>query len=86
MYVPKYHAMSGHGEAQALIDAYPLGAWVASTDEGLVANHIPFVLDRSRGEFGTLLGHVSRANRLWEQLVDLAPSVVMFQGEVAAQI
>lgn len=83
MYVPKYHAMSGNDETQALIDAYPLGAWVASTDEGLVANHIPFVLDRSRGEFGTLLGHVSRANRVWEQLVDLAPSVVMFQGPQA---
>ncbi|MDF3832702.1 FMN-binding negative transcriptional regulator [Cupriavidus basilensis] len=80
MYIPKYHAMPDCHEAHALIDAYPLGAWVTPTDEGLVANHIPFVLDRSRGQSGTLLGHVSRANRVWEQLSESAQSVVMFQG------
>jgi len=72
--------MPDHLEALALIDAHPLGAWVAITDDGLVANHIPFVLDRSQGKFGTLLGHVSRANRVWEQLSTSAESIVMFQG------
>ncbi|HEX2012291.1 MAG TPA: FMN-binding negative transcriptional regulator [Roseateles sp.] len=45
----------------------------------LIANHIPFVLDRSKGPLGTLVGHVSRANGVWR---GLAPgrSVVMFQG------
>ncbi len=80
MYVPNYHAMPDLEGARAVIEAYPLGAWVTVTDEGLVANHIPFVLDRSRGPFGTLLGHVSRANRVWEQLLDSVQSVVMFQG------
>lgn len=80
MYVPHYHAMPDIHEAQALMEAHPLGAWVAPGDDGLVANHIPFLLDRSRGRFGTLLGHVSRANRVWQQLPDAAQSVVMFQG------
>lgn len=83
MYVPKYHAMAGCHEAHALIEAHPLGAWVTLTDDGLVANHIPFVLDRSRGQFGTLLGHVSRANHVWRQLSEAAQSVVMFQGPQA---
>lgn len=83
MYVPPYHAMSGCREAQALIEAYPLGAWAALTTDGLVANHIPFLLDRSRGPFGTLLGHVSRANHVWRQLAQPAPSVVMFLGPQA---
>jgi transcriptional regulator len=80
VYVPPYHAMADCHAAHALMDAYPLGAWVTHTEEGLVANHIPFVLDRSRGRFGTLLGHVSRANRVWAQLQTPAQSVVMFQG------
>jgi transcriptional regulator len=67
-------------EAHALIEAHPLGAWVTPSDNGLLANHIPFLLDRSRGQSGTLLGHVSRANPVWKQLLNSAQSVVMFQG------
>ena len=80
MYLPKDHAMANVHESHALIEAYPLGAWVIGGKSGLVANHIPFLLDKSRGEFGMLVGHVSRANSVWEQLNDSAPSVVMFQG------
>ena len=80
MYVSKHHAQPDIGETQAVIEAGPLGAWVVPGDDGLIANHIPFLLDRSRGKFGTLLGHVSRANPVWKQLPVSARSVVMFQG------
>lgn len=83
MYMPKYHAMTDVSEMQAHLDEHPLGAWVCSGDAGLVANHIPFVLDRSAGEFGRLLGHVSRANPVWRQLAQGAASVVMFMGPQA---
>lgn len=83
MYMPKYHAMTDVSEMQAHLDEHPLGAWVFSGDAGLVANHIPFVLDRSAGEFGRLLGHVSRANPVWRQLAQGAASVVMFMGPQA---
>ena len=80
VYVPAYYQESDIAVLHALIAAHPLGAWVTQGDGGLVANHIPFLLDRSRGEFGTLVGHVSRANPVWRQLPDSEPSVVMFQG------
>jgi transcriptional regulator len=48
-----------------------------------VANHIPFYLDRSHGAYGRLIGHVSRANPVWRQLAQGAPSVVMFMGPQA---
>lgn len=83
MYVPKDHALPVIADAHSLIEAFPLGAWVAPSNDGLVANHIPFLLDRSRGPFGTLLGHVSRANPVWRKLETLAQSVVMFQGPQA---
>jgi transcriptional regulator len=80
VYVSKHHAQSDFVAAQALIEAYPLGAWVVPSGEGLVANHVPFLLDKSRGRLGTLLGHVSRANPVWTQLLESEHSVVMFQG------
>ncbi|QFZ84253.1 FMN-binding negative transcriptional regulator [Variovorax paradoxus] len=83
MYVSRHHRQPEIGASHALIDAHPLGAWVVSGADGLVANHLPFLLDRSRGPFGTLLGHVSRANPVWRQLEASAPSVVMFQGPQA---
>ncbi|ATA55898.1 transcriptional regulator [Variovorax boronicumulans] len=83
MYVSRHHRQPDLGASHALIDAHPLGAWVVPGADGLVANHLPFLLDRSRGPFGTLLGHVSRANPVWRQLDAPAPSVVMFQGPQA---
>lgn len=41
---------------------------------------MPFFLDRTRGPYGTLLGHVARANIVWRVLPPDTPSVVMFQG------
>jgi transcriptional regulator len=80
MYLPKYHALTDVGAMQMHIAQHPLGAWVCTADGGLVANHIPFFLDKSHGSLGRLLGHVSRANPVWRQLDKGAPSVVMFMG------
>jgi len=83
MYQPKYHAFDDRDAMQSHIDGHPLGAWVCMAEGGLVANHIPFVLDRGHGPWGRLLGHVSRANPVWRQLENGAPSVVMFMGPQA---
>lgn len=68
---------------QEHIRQHPLGAWVCSGSQGFVANHIPFVLDDSGGHAGRLLGHVARANAVWQHLADGAPCVVMFMGPQA---
>ena len=65
------------------IDRHPLGAWVCASPDGLVANHIPFVLDRQEGGNGRLLGHVSRGNSVWKALAEGTPCVVMFMGPQA---
>ena len=80
MYLPRYHQAPSAAALLSLIDAHALGAWVCHTPDGLVANHVPFVLDRSRGPQGTLIGHVARANPVWRALAAGQPSVVMFQG------
>jgi transcriptional regulator len=83
MYISKHHALNEREAVVALMQAHPLGAWVCHAPGGLLANHVPFYLDRTRGPHGTLLGHVARANSVWRQLGPEAPSVVMFQGAQA---
>lgn len=80
MYIPEYHAQRDLAAAHSLIETYPLGAWVVPGKQGLIANHLPFFLDKNRGEHGTLIGHVSRANPVWQHGSPTESSVVLFQG------
>lgn len=83
MYVPAHFAETDPSVLHALIRAQPLGAWVVPDPDELVVNHIPFYLDTGRGEHGTLVGHVARANPVWRSLSQAMPSVVIFQGPQA---
>src|SRR3954471_21799261 len=51
-----------------LIDSIPLAMLVSHGSAGLRASHVPLLLDRHRGEHGTLVGHVARANAQWRDL------------------
>lgn len=83
MYVSRHHQFDDRDALFTLMEAYPLGAWVCSGEGGLVANHVPFYLDRNKGPFGTLVGHVSLANDVWRLASAGISSVVMFQGPQA---
>lgn len=80
MYVPKHFEESDRRVLQALIRSHPLGTWVTQSDGELLANHIPFHFDASRGEHGTLVGHVARANPVWQSFSSTVNSVIVFQG------
>jgi transcriptional regulator len=67
----------------SLVHAHPLATWVVQGRSTLLVNHIPFWLDTERGEHGTLVGHVARANPVWQQLPDSA-GVAVFQGPQAS--
>ena len=83
MYVNPLHQLADREAQFSLMARHPLGAWVCQGRGGLVANHVPFFLDRGRGPLGTLIGHVSRANTVWQELGPDTPSVVMFRGPQA---
>src|SRR4051812_3181641 len=80
MYIPKHHEESDVATLHALITAHALGTWVTYSDGELIANHVPFLLDPVRGEHGTLVGHVARANPVWQSFSATVNSVVIFQG------
>jgi transcriptional regulator len=80
MYLPVHFEETRTPVLHDLLRAHPLATWVVQGADGLVVNHIPFLIDADRGPFGTLVGHVARANPVWRQL---AASVAVFQGPQA---
>ena len=70
MYVPEIFEERHVGTLHQLIATHPLGALVTMTAGGLDANHIPFLIDTEPAPFGTLHGHVARANPLWRHAAD----------------
>ena len=80
MYVPKHHEESQTAVLHALMKSHPLATWVTQGEGELLVNHIPLLLDTTRGELGTLVGHVARANRVWQSFSTTVNSVLVFQG------
>lgn len=65
MYIPPHFSITALAELERIITTNPLGTLV-TTGQGLAANHLPFLFDAQRGEHGTLLAHVARANPVWQ--------------------
>ncbi len=63
-----------------LICAHPLATLVTLAGEGLTANHIPFEIDPHPAPFGTLRGHVARANPIWRDHSAAHGALAVFQG------
>jgi transcriptional regulator len=80
MYVPKHFEEPRQEILHDLIEKHPLGTWVCVGDGQLVANPIPFLIDRTRGDLGTLVGHVARANPIWKLPKSPIPSLISFHG------
>ena len=76
MYVPKHFAITSKTQLHDLIQAQGFGVLVS---EGLEANHLPFVLRRDEGKYGTLYGHFARANPQWKTAAE-QEVLVIFSG------
>lgn len=83
MYLPAHFEETDLGVLHTLVESHPLATWVlngSGDDDAPLVNHVPFLLDRTRGPFGTLIGHVARANPVWQHG---GRSVLVFQGPQA---
>lgn len=83
MYVPPHFAELDRKVLHDLIEKHPLGILITHGKGGLDANHIPFELDRSKGDAGTLHCHVARKNPVWEELADGDEVLVVFRAAEA---
>lgn len=53
---------------------------ITASPGGMIASHLPFMLDESRGEHGTLLAHMARANEQSAMVGSDEETLVIFDG------
>lgn len=80
MYVPKHFAETDVANLHALVRAHSFATLVSLVDGELFATHVPLLLDADRGPFGTLVGHVARANPHVRAFDGSARGLAIFQG------
>jgi transcriptional regulator len=80
MYTPKDFRVDDLAILHADMRQNTLAALISITPTGLVATHLPILLDEHHGPNGTILGHVSRANLQWQQSDPTAEALIIFTG------
>ncbi len=80
MYVPQHFDEQRVEVMQELMRERPLATVVTMSSQGLNANHIPLYLSTEPAPFGTLRGHVARANPMWRDLQTGLETLVIFHG------
>lgn len=80
MYRPAHFDESRTAELHGFIEQHPLAVIVAATAKGILANHVPLMLEQGAGGLGTLQGHIARANEMWQEAPAGAEVLAIFQG------
>jgi transcriptional regulator len=81
MYVPDHFSESELAWLHGLMRRHPFASLVsARPGEAPFATHLPLLLDAGRGELGTLVGHVARANPHWRAFDGRTQTLAIFSG------
>lgn len=80
MYLPETFKETDLRALQDVIDRYSFGLLVTAEHGEASADHLPFLLRREQGRYGTLVSHVARPNPLADALRRAHPCLVIFRG------
>lgn len=80
MYIPAHFEESRPDALHDLIAQNPFGTLVTHGEQGLDANHIPFLLLPEEGQRGVLHAHVARANPVWKDVANGDEVLVIFRA------
>jgi transcriptional regulator len=80
MYIPDYFREQDVQVLHDFIERYNFAALVTQQGGEMVASHIPFVLDRSDGQYGVLRAHIAKKNEQLAHLHAGGEVLVIFQG------
>lgn len=78
MYIPSAHAVTDLHALHGFIRQHSFATLVTDGEDGLIASHLPILLDSACGPQGTLFGHMARANPQWRQ--PKGESLAIFTG------
>ena len=79
VYIPKAHLVQDRAFLHAFMDEYGFVDLVTTTPT-LRITHIPSVLDRSKGRYGTIVGHISAQNDQRAAISGAHRAVIIFRG------
>ncbi len=79
MYRPAHFVEDDRATLHVLMRRYDFATLVTMAGDAPVATHLPLLIEPGRGANGTLLGHVSRANKQWRSFAG-TESLAIFQG------
>jgi transcriptional regulator len=79
VYVPPHFAVENLAQLNEAIAQFPFATIVTNGEAGIVASHVPVLLDLEPAPYGTLLFHFARANPHWS-IAARAETLVMFLG------
>ena len=79
VYIPKAHLVEDRAFLHAFMDEFSFVDLVTTTPT-LRITHIPSVLDRTKGRFGTIFGHISALNDQKKAITGGDRAVVVFRG------
>jgi transcriptional regulator len=80
MYLPPAFRVDDLASQHEAMRRHPLATLVTRAGDGMVADHIPFLIDAERGDKGVLRAHVARANPLWRSHTAGSEALVIFGG------
>jgi transcriptional regulator len=80
VYIPKQFEEPRVDVMHELIRVHPLATLVTHSSNGLNANHIPLHLSESPTPYGTLQGHIARANPLFGEIAGGIETLAIFYG------
>lgn len=79
MYIPPAFREDDVTALHAEMRAIRLAQLVTATAEGLIATPLPLIVDAAEGPYGTLYGHVARANSQWKT-APIGEAMALFMG------
>lgn len=68
IYVPRHFEETDLPALQQLMHREPFATLITQMDDDVQVSHLPLLLDTTRGNHGTLHGHMARANPHWQSL------------------
>lgn len=79
LYIPKAHLVDDRKFLHDFMDEYSFVELVTASPE-IRITHIPVILDRSAGSYGTIYGHISRQNPQSATFDGKHSAVIVFRG------
>jgi transcriptional regulator len=83
MYLPSQFREERVDILHQLIQQHSLATLVTLGPDGIIANHIPMILDPAPTPLGTLRGHLARPNPQWRDSLPDISALAIFQGPQA---